>query len=146
MTIDKDKPLHSRVGEDRSRLRTLFSARSSRPDVAISEDHIVSVIMARRGREAIFGADLFSDPAWDILLELYAAYLGGRETSVSELAASIGTPPPTTTRWACALQAQGFVWCDDFSEQKRLRIGLTAEGAARMKRLADYWGSAFVTI
>ena len=146
MTINKNKPLHARGRDDLTPFRNLFSARSSRPDLAISEDHIVSVIMARRGREAIFGKDLFSDPAWDILLELYAAYLAGRETSVSELAASIGTPPSTTTRWASALQAQGFVWCDEISEPKRTRIVLTAEGAARMKRLADYWGSAFVTI
>ena len=146
MTIDKNKFLHARGRDDLTPFRNLCSARSSRPDLAISEDHIVSVIMARRGREAIFGKDLFSDPAWDILLELYAAYLAGRETCVSELAASIGTPPPTTIRWASALQAQGFVWCDEITEPKRTRIGLTAEGAARMKRLADHWGSAFVTI
>lgn len=103
--------------------------------------------MVRRGREAIFGRELFSDPAWDILLESYAAHLAGRGASVSDLAAAIGAPPTTAARWIAALTARGLVASEfDPKEPTRLWISLTSEGASKMKRLADQWGSAFVSI
>lgn len=129
---------------DEDQVRTLFSA--ARPAVELTEDHIVSLIMARRGREAIFGRHLFSDPAWDILLELYAAHLGDRAVFLAELATAIGTPRPTTKRWASALEAQGLVRCDGTDRPDRLRISLTTDGASRMKQLADQWCSAFISI
>lgn len=146
MTIDKKKTLPLRNGIDEFQLTTLFPSVPSYRSVTITEDHITSLIMARRGRDAIFGKDLFSDPAWDILLELYGAYLAHRETFMSELASSIGAPPSTMTRWVSTLQTHGFVTCDEISESGRVRIGLTTEGSTRMKRLIDQWRSAFVTI
>ena len=40
------------------------------PSVTLTEDHIVSILGVRRARADILGQSLFSDPAWDILLEL----------------------------------------------------------------------------
>lgn len=110
----------------------------------ISEDHIVSLLMARRGRESIFGRDLFSDPAWDILLELYAAQLGNREISPADIVTAIGTPPFTATRWISALENRGFLTVRHSADGVQLR--LTPAGLAGMTRLASKWGSAFVSI
>jgi DNA-binding MarR family transcriptional regulator len=113
----------------------------------MTEDHIQSILIARRGREDIFGRELFSEPAWDILLELYAAKMAGRRVSVSELATTIGTPPTTAVRWITALTARGLVESEtDPQEPTRLWMNLTADGALKMERLANQWGSAFVSI
>lgn len=144
LTVDR-KTSHSSEGVESDSVRTLFAA-PSHPSVAICEDHIVSLIMARRGRDAIFGKDLFSDPAWDILLELYAAHLAERTMFASDLGVSIGTPLPTAVRWISALEDRGFVKSERELEPGQTAIRLTAEGASRMKRLADQWGTAFVRI
>jgi DNA-binding NarL/FixJ family response regulator len=56
-------------------------------------------IKARRIRERFFPADLFADPAWDILLDLSAARLEGRRVSVSSLCIAATVPTTTGLRW-----------------------------------------------
>jgi len=117
------------------------------PSVSLSEDHIRSVLAARRARNSILGEGLFSDPAWDILLELYAAKLGHRRTSTEELARASGTPLSTTNRWITALERHGLARYErDQREGACVRISLTPEGASRMERLANQWGSASVSV
>lgn len=70
---------------------------------------MLSILMLRRGREEVFGKNLFSDPAWDILLEVYAAQLGQRTLSTVDLAAEIGLPESTVTRWVDVLAENGIV-------------------------------------
>lgn len=136
-----------RPGAAFKQLKTLLSSAGRRSAVNITEDHILSLLMARRGREESFGRELFSDPAWDVLLELYAAHLGERSVSVSELAASIGTPPTTTARWVAALASRGLVATElDPRTANRVWVKLSAEGTSKMKHLADQWGSAFLSI
>lgn len=145
MSIDEKRAFSSTKMVESDELRTLFPTLSVDPVTKITEDHIVSLIMLRRGREAIFGKDLFSDPAWDILLELHATNLASRSMGLSELARAIGTPHLTTNRWVSALESSGFVQRSE-SAGTQSKIQLTPEGASRMKRLVDQWGSAFVTI
>jgi len=42
-------------------------------------------IGARRMRSTLLGANLFADPAWDILLALFQAHLEGRDMSLEQL-------------------------------------------------------------
>lgn len=125
-------------------LRSLLRAKPQ-PSVSLSEDHIQSVLAVRRARSSILGEGLFSDPAWDIVLELYAAKLGHRKTSIEDLARVSGAPLSTTRRWITALEEQGLAK----REQTRgscIWISLTANGASKMERLANQWASAFVSI
>ena len=46
--------------------------------------------------------------AWDILLELYAVQLGGRKTSLPELAQATEAPAPTVRRWVPELDSGGW--------------------------------------
>lgn len=115
--------------------------------VQITEDHIQSLISARRGREELFGRHLFSDPAWDIILELYAANLAKRRMSASELARTIGAPQSVITRWIRALADAKIVspqW--NAHDLASPTIELTQEAASKMAQLAAKWGSAFVAI
>lgn len=126
-----------------AQLKALLSHKRLRDPLKLSEDHLLSILMVRRARDEIFGEGLFSDPAWDILLELFAAHLGRRAMSVAELAADIGLPLSTVTRWIAALAEKGIV---DQPDSDCEAVNLTDFGAAGMIRLAGHWGSAFLSI
>jgi DNA-binding MarR family transcriptional regulator len=126
--------------------RLLLRKRLRRP-LRLTEDHILSLVFARRARGAVFGGGLFSDPAWDILLELYAARLGGRRMSLQDLALAIETPASTTRRWVSVLEHRALIrTLVQTDEPSCIWISLTDEGASRMEHLSNHWASAFVSI
>jgi hypothetical protein len=93
----------------------------------------------RRKRAAIFGnLDLFGEPAWDILLDLFIAYAEGKPVSVSS--ACIGSAAPATTglRWLGVLADQGLVVREnDADDQRRVMVRLTQAGRLAMERFFD---------
>lgn len=128
-------------------LKGLLLRKKLRQRLNLTEDHIRSVLLVRRARSAILGENLFSDPAWDILLELYAAKLGERRTSLADLARAIEAPESTTKRWVAALEERGLVQSKIALTNSNVSwIDLSEEGADRLGDLADHWGSAFVSI
>jgi DNA-binding MarR family transcriptional regulator len=130
-----------------SSLQSLFSRNKLCRPLRLTEDHILSVISMRRARSAVLGKNLFSDPAWDILLELHGAHLGGRITLVIDLARAIETPLSTTRRWIAALMERGLVQLTtDLSDAGQVQVELTAEAIAKLEHLGNHWGSAFVSI
>jgi DNA-binding MarR family transcriptional regulator len=153
MRFDEDE-----TGTSRTPLRA-FGAKSASPferlrnllrgklAIHITEDHVQSLLSVRRGREDLFGRHLFSDPAWDIILELYAAKLANRRMSSSEVAQAIGAPKSVIARWLTALADAGVVMSDgDQDEMEELAFRLTDEGAAKLAQLVDQWASAFLSI
>ena len=65
-------------------------------------DRARHALAERRRRGAIFGAGLFGEPAWDILLVLYTERHAHRH-SVGSLAKLAGLSPSTALRWIDAL-------------------------------------------
>lgn len=146
-TSPEDRQKHRQRKKAFAQVKALLSRRKPGRPVQITEDHILSILIARRARHAEFGDNLFSEPAWDVLLELHAAVLGGRRLSLADLARAIDTPESTTARWIAVLTDRGLVSSEsDITEPGRLWISLTPEGASKMKRLADHWGAAFLSI
>ncbi len=89
------------------------------------------VIRARRLRAEFFEGDLFADPAWDMLLDLYAADLEHRQISVSSLCIAAAVPPTTALRWIGTLNEAGlFDRRADPSDRRRAYIALS-DGARR---------------
>lgn len=90
----------------------------------------------RRKRAAIFGnPDLFGEPAWDILLDLYIAQAEGKPVSVSS--ACIGSAAPSTTglRWLGVLADEGLVVREnDSNDNRRVLVRLTSAGMTAMER------------
>lgn len=128
-------------------LSALLGRKTLRRPPSLSEDHILSVISLRRARGAMLGESLFSEPAWDILLELYAAELGGRTMTLADLARAINTPSPVATRWQAALEDNGLTRSTvDPADPGCVRVRLTPEGSSKMEHLAHRWASAFVSI
>ena len=129
--------------------RNLFQAdQGGARRIHLTEDHVQSVLLVRRARASVLGNNLFSDPAWDMLLELYAAHLGERRVTLAELARVTETPVRIAARWVEALVQSGNISVDrgDQASPFLVYVKLSDEGVARMQRLADQWGSAFVSI
>jgi predicted transcriptional regulator len=95
------------------------------------------IYKARRGRAEFFGADLFADPAWDILLELFIAELCGKRTSTTRLCIAAAVPPTTALRYATHLESLGLVSrasCD--TDARILLRSITPKGFRLMR---DYF-------
>jgi DNA-binding MarR family transcriptional regulator len=87
------------------------------------------MLRQRRMREQYFPADLFADPAWDMLLDLYAARLERQPVSVSSLCIAAAVPATTALRWIKTMTDAGlFLREDDPHDGRRIFIAL-AEGA-----------------
>jgi DNA-binding MarR family transcriptional regulator len=74
-----------------------------------SAQKVRSILKLRRKRDAYFNKNLFADPAWDILLDLYAAELEGKKVSVSSLCIAACVPPTTGLRWIGAMTEDGLL-------------------------------------
>lgn len=93
-----------------------------------------SMYKARRKRAVFFGeTDLFGEPAWDILLDLYIAHVEGKPVSVSS--ACIGSAAPSTTglRWLGILAENDLLVreCDP-KDQRRVLVRLSRKGLQAM--------------
>jgi hypothetical protein len=95
---------------------------------------IRAVIRARRLRAQFFAGELFADPAWDMLLDLFAAWLEQRQVSVSSLCIAAAVPPTTALRWIGTLHDAGlFERQADPSDRRRAYIALSAKGIDGMR-------------
>lgn len=93
------------------------------------------MLRQRRMREQYFPADLFADPAWDMLLDLYAARLERRPVSVSSLCIAAAVPATTALRWIKTMTDAGlFLREADPHDGRRIYIALTESAADAMAR------------
>jgi hypothetical protein len=100
------------------------------PEAEVTEGQIKWILTVRRERRRVFGDSLFSDPAWDILLELLAAKLARRTVALADL--DHIAPSSISARWVAALEERGLVVCDASSGPDRMLLALSPDAAARM--------------
>jgi hypothetical protein len=94
-----------------------------------------SVIRQRRRREELFEPDLFADPVWDMMLDLYAAALDRKRVSVSSLCIASAVPATTALRWIKLMEQRGlFVRSPDGEDGRRIYIALSADACEQMRR------------
>lgn len=90
------------------------------------------LVEARRGRGRHFPPGLFSDPAWDMLLDLMGARFAEQPMTVSSLCLAAEVPTTTALRWLNALADAGLVRrLPDPADRRRVLVELTEEGVAR---------------
>lgn len=126
-----------------TRLRSLFQPiPPARRIVAPADVSAHSIAAARRmvrerlRRSQFFKAELFADPAWDMMLDIFLAEAEGRETPVMNLCLSSQVPETTTLRWVKTLEHAGiFVRQKDEHDQRRVLVRLSPAAA---KAMADY--------
>jgi hypothetical protein len=104
------------------------------PDKKATARSIRETIKSRRLRERYFAADLFADPAWDILLDLFAARAEGVSVSVSSLCIAAAVPPTTALRWITAMTSNGILSRrHDPNDARRVFIELSNETAEQLE-------------
>ncbi|MGL4540882.1 MAG: hypothetical protein ACRCUI_00050 [Polymorphobacter sp.] len=91
-----------------SALVNLASAEKRTNGTEVGAAQIRALIKARRARDRYFPAELFSDPAWDMMLDLTAARLEGQAVSVSSLCIAAAVPTTTALRWIRSLCETGL--------------------------------------
>lgn len=95
-------------------------------------------IRQRRLREKLFGTDLFADPAWDMMLDLYAAQLEGNEVSVSSLCIAAAVPTTTALRWIKLLSQRGWLLrSHDPGDGRRVNMHLSGSALEKLDRYFD---------
>lgn len=96
------------------------------------------LMKARARRSQFFRESLFSDPAWDILLDLFIAAADGGRRTVSTVGLAGNVPPTTALRWISALEREGLVAREaDPRDARRVFLDLTAAGISAMRRYFD---------
>jgi DNA-binding MarR family transcriptional regulator len=68
-----------------------------------------AVIRGRRQRADFLPADLFADPAWDMLLDLLQAELVQHRVPVSSLCSAAAVPATTALRWIKSMTDRGLL-------------------------------------
>jgi len=95
--------------------------------------YVRQIIHQRQARLRFFDGELFSDPAWDMLLDLTAARGEGKPVSVTSLCIASGVPATTALRWIKQLIDCGlFERTEDVSDKRRAFIALSDKAANAM--------------
>ncbi|WP_152417436.1 hypothetical protein [Sandarakinorhabdus sp. AAP62] len=95
-------------------------------EAQVSAAMVRRLIRLRRDRDRHFPADLFGDPAWDMLLDLVAARMEGVDVAVSSLCVAAAVPTTTALRWVRSLSEAGiFVRRTDPGDARRAFITLS---------------------
>jgi DNA-binding MarR family transcriptional regulator len=89
----------------------------------------------RRERDALFGAALFADPAWDVLLYLFIAAGEGRAVSIREACAAASVPETTALRHIAHLKDRGLLQCRTNPSDRRSTHLVASEAAQRKMSL-----------
>jgi len=78
------------------------------PEVAELLALLERITTARTCRKDFLDDELFSDPAWDMLIHLFHADLSGYRLTVTNLASASGVPYTTALRWMDTLIEKGL--------------------------------------
>jgi len=93
------------------------------------------LIKARRARADYLTRELFSEPAWDILLELLRAEVAQERVSASNACIAASVPTSTGLRWLRALEHHGLVLRQgDLHDARRTFAILSEEASLALRR------------
>jgi DNA-binding MarR family transcriptional regulator len=101
-----------------------------------------ALIQERARRSDHFPTELFSEPAWDILLALYAAEMAQQRVTALKLAEQVLAPTTTALRWLKVLEAVGLVdRKPDPLDARRVFLSLTPKGRYAMSSYLSEGGA-----
>lgn len=96
------------------------------------------LLARRQARFNYFPADLFHEPAWDMLLALYLAHDDGRLMNVKALVASASAPATTSQRWIEHLAKLKLVdRVVDPDDRRRIEVSLSGTGVDSVEAYLD---------
>jgi len=98
------------------------------------------LLYQRRRRETALGADYFSDPVWDMMLDLFVARVRGQETATSSLVIAASVPQSTALRRIRELVDRGdFIARADPRDGRRTFVSLSDALFERLATVLRDW-------
>jgi DNA-binding MarR family transcriptional regulator len=94
-------------------------------------------LFERRRRIQVFGAGMFAETGWDVLLALYSQRFGARLT-ISNLTDLTGAAPTTVLRWIVFLEERNLIQRKSSPLDRRVAL---LELTERAQRLLDIYFS-----
>ena len=96
---------------DREEIEGMTSSKSGPPNPASDalRECVKQISRLRSQRSELFPTDLFADPCWDMLLELYLAELQNRTVTTSSLCLASRVPVSTALRRVAELERRKFI-------------------------------------
>jgi len=141
----------SRIAGTLARLSTtpsIIAGRGQEADIGpeVSASDVMSIIRARRLRARYFSEELFADPAWDILLDLFHAELAQQRVTVSCLCMAAAVPATTALRWLTSMVKKGLVIRQpDPLDGRRVFVELSPDASGAMHRyLAEVFSAPVI--
>lgn len=129
-----DTTLVSEIGRLKAEVELLASRVENQARGQQAAEPIRMIIAARTRRSRFFDPLLFADPAWDILLELYASAMEQQRISVSNLCQAASVPATTALRWLSKMEKDGLVTRqDDPFDGRRTWISLSPSAFTAME-------------
>lgn len=99
-------------------------AKGGRAELAAAARHY---LRCRRQREEAFPSGLFADPAWDVLLDLFACANEEKAVTVTDACIAANVPATTALRWVSKLEDCGLLRRSiDPGDGRRIHLELTA--------------------
>lgn len=152
--FERSAPQLQQLSDDVSRIATTLARLAAEPKVAakshsekpandgrqskIAIETVRKVIQARRLRNQFFDGELFADPAWDMLLDLFHAEIAQRRVPVSSLCIAAAVPATTALRWIKTMTDVGlFRRRADPYDGRRVFVELSPEASKAMRRYFD---------
>lgn len=91
------------------------------------------ILAKRRLRSHFFQGEMFGEPAFDLMLDLFVQELSNRQTYTTSAAVASGAPLTTALRQIGMLVERGLVNRDaDPVDRRRVLLRLTSEGSKQM--------------
>ena len=116
----------------------LFPAADGRPTLA----RLAKALYASRAKRRKFlSAELLSEPAWDILLDLYINHAEGRIIRTTSVCFASNSPATTALRWIGVLEQRGLLERQGSTQDQRAKdVRLTPQGVQAIEQcLVQYW-------
>ena len=127
----------SRIASSLARLSAHAGPEPTTTDATpeIAPQTVRAVLRARRLRARYFDEELFADPAWDMMLDLFEAELSQRRVSVSSLCVAAAVPATTALRWLKSMVQKGLLirHADPF-DARRVYVELSPKASEALRR------------
>lgn len=129
------------------RCLTSFHARKEEPAILDGDGNdqlpaLARYLEARRVRATLFGQNLFSDPAWDILLALYQAELEGGALTLEQLSETLRLSMSVVVGQVGTMERRGLLDEHRTSPNSRRRRAIRLSPLA-MDAMASWFSLAF---
>jgi len=128
-----------------SEIANEFSQRAQRVETApspamVGDEQLVgkarTLLAERRARSRFLPAELFHEPAWDMLLALFVAQHERRVMNVKTLVGHSDAPATTSQRWIDHLAKLGLIdRVVDMVDRRRIEVQLSESGDGALRAL-----------